>query len=688
MRTFSRAIGWGWGASLASLAGGVWAAPAEPPAAPVAAEAAPLTAPAALPESAAPAATATPAAAPPGGDPGAALRAYHGALAQRRLDASGALSVDKLRGVTESAEVQLGMGRRDEAIAILAGVVESPRFAALKDLDEGRAAVFTLGDALGRAGAYPMARDYLVRLLGTSPVDTWYRRAVGSLVDFGLVSGDPQAFLDVLSGIAGGTEEPWAGDVAYLRGMLAERSGTADQALAAYAQVTPRSRFWAQATYRSGLIDVERRRFGDGEQKFCKVADAKQTPKVAPLFGGNDFFKVRDLSRLALGRVAHEQYRFDDARYYYHLVPGDSERLPEALYESATSRYEAKDYAAAHSLLNELRLLDRPHPYTDEAWILDAYVDLAECQFPRADAKLQEFLKRYEPVLEAARRLKSDPRALSALLAGQGTDVQGALGLGSPPEVATLLVTSIRVDPTYGVVTRQLADLDHQLSGLDGAARELGELEARLKDPGAVQARPAVALANTPADRLRALSQQTAALRRLLRESSVGASSSAPDLALVKQDLIRLEAEAAAFDSAVSPARSAEAGVTSPGGSAASLEQLLGADAEQARELSETARSLRSALIEQQSQLGREALDRLERRLTRLVRRARAGRIETVLGRKQALELEVEALSQGFLPPGAVDSLDAARYLGDDEEYWPFDGEDWDDEYVGGEGLR
>jgi tetratricopeptide (TPR) repeat protein len=64
-------------------------------------------------------------------------------------------------------------------------------------------------------------------------------------------------------------------------------------------------------------------------------------------FGSNAFFEIRDLSRLALGRVAHEQYRFDDARYYYHLVPGDSERLPEALYESATSRYESKDYAGA-----------------------------------------------------------------------------------------------------------------------------------------------------------------------------------------------------------------------------------------------------------------------------------------------------------------------------------------------------
>lgn len=64
------------------------------------------------------------------------------------------------------------------------------------------------------------------------------------------------------------------------------------------------------------------------------------------------------------------------------------------------------------------------------------------------------------------------------------------------------------------------------------------------------------------------------------------------------------------------------------------------------------------------------------------------GRIELVLGKKRALEVEIEALSQGLLPPSMVDSLDVARYLRDDEEYWPDDGEDWADEYVGGEGLR
>jgi hypothetical protein len=259
------------------------------------------------------------------------------------------------------------------------------------------------------------------------------------------------------------------------------------------------------------------------------------------------------------------------------------------------------------------------------------------------------------------------------------------MGAGLPGEVTELLVGSIRVDPTYGRVTHQLAELDRELGGLDSASSELAELGARLQDPDAVKARPATPIANTSADRLRELGQQTAALRRLLREASVGQSAAAPELQLVKQDLIRIEAEAAQLDAA---SQAAPPNLAASSASAdRSLDQLLRDDAVEARGLAEGARALRGQLVEQRNQLAQQALVRLERRLTRLVRRAHAGRIETVLGRKQALELEVEALSQGYLPPGAVDSLEAARYLGDDEEYWPFDGEDWDDEYIGGEGL-
>jgi hypothetical protein len=115
---------------------------------------------------------------------------------------------------------------------------------------------------------------------------------------------------------------------------------------------------------------------------------------------------------------------------------------------------------------------------------------------------------------------------------------------------------------------------------------------------------------------------------------------------------------------------------------------VLAADRERATRMYNEALSLRRKVDDQQTALARDALVRLDRRLTRLLARARLGRVETVLGKKRALEVEIEALSQGLLPRSVVDSLEAERYLRDDEEYWPYDGEDWADEYVGGEGLR
>jgi hypothetical protein len=605
------------------------------------------------------------------------LAAYRDALARQRLDATAALGTEQLGHIIEAAEAHLAVGRRDEAIAVLAGVVESSRFAPLAELDEGRAATFLLGDALGRAGAYGMARTYLVRLLRSSKADSWEHRAIGRLVDFALSSGDPAAFEAELASVHAAADASWGGDVSYLRGILRERAGETREALEAFAAVPVNSRFWSQATYRAGLLEVEQGRPGEGERQFCRIADPKQTPRVAPLFGGNDFFEVRDLSRLALGRVAHEQYRFDDARYYYHLVPGDSGHLPEALYESATSRYEAKDYAGAHALLGELRAMSGHHAYEDEAYILDAYVDLAQCEFPRADQRLSAFLARYEPVLAAVRQLSHEPRALGTLLGGSGEAQASELGLSR--EVTEVLRTQIRVDPSYGRLTRQLGDLEQQLGGLRLAKADIGALGQVLRGNDVV-ARAAVPIADGPSDRIARFEEQTASARRQLREAERSSQANRAELAAIRVELNAVEAEAATLRG---PRADGE-----PLPEGGGLPEQLAREGALADELAGELTDLRAALSAQRDTLATEALARFEKRLSRLVRRARAGRIETVLGRKRALELEVEALSQGFLPQGAVDSLDAARYLSDDEEYWPFDGEDWEDEYIGGEGLR
>ncbi len=656
-------------------------------------------APAAEPKSEAPEGAAKPESAPAAPDASAAapapdttdvaaahssaLRAYQKALEGRRLAATQPLSVQRIRDELVQVEQMLVVGRRDEAIGALVYIIESPRFEPFAATPEGRSAVFLLGDALGRGGAYELARAYLLRLLEGSPSDPSYRQAVRSLVDFGLESDEPLLFLSDLKKVPPSAGDELSGDIAYLTGRTAEHAGKPDDALGAYAKVGERSRFWAQATYLSGVIEVERHNFKRGENLFCKVADPKRTPKKAAVFGGSDFFRVRDLARLGLGRVAHEQYRFDDARYYYYLVPADSERLPEALYETATTRYEAKDYDGARESMDDLKRVTGNHAYEDEAWLLDAYIDLAVCRFPQADDKLKEFIKRYEPVRDAARVLTKEDDAMQRLVdtVRRGEDPASA-NLGIPDTTSRALAVLLRVDTGYGRATRRLAELDHQMNGLRGAMKDLDVALTRLASPKDVKPAADGRLGASDNEQLERAEAQLGEVRRLLREAERGGEKRQADTAELRKQLEALEVE-------VRAARAAQGGAQSGGAKAGEgLPELLAADRARAADLHAQAGRLREQVRSQQLAFATDAFVRLDKRLTRLLRRARLGRIETVLGKKRSLEIEIQALSQGLLPQTIVDSLDAERYLRDDEEYWPFEGEDWADEYVGGEGLK
>jgi hypothetical protein len=613
---------------------------------------------------------------------GEAMRAFQAALESKKLGATTPLSVQRLREELPALEEKLLGGRRDEAIGDLVYLIESPRFEPFARSEEGRAALLLLGTALADASALQPARGYLTRLLRGDPGDTTYRRAVRTLVDAGLASDRPEVILKDLEVVPITAPEELRGDVSYLRGRAFELAKKADEALAAYAAVGEKSRFWAQATYLSGVLEVEKKNYARGEQLFCKVADPKQTPQRAAMFGGAEFFRVRDLARLGLGRVAHEQYRFDDARYYYYLVPNDSDNISEALYETATTRYEAKDYEGARQALDDLKRLRENHVYEDEAYILDSYVDLATCRFPQADAKLGAFIARYEPVRDAARRIRTDSAAVKALVeAVQGGADPANAELGGSADTARALGSLLRVDAGYGRAARRLALLDHQLSGLRRAMTELDGVSARLSAQKGTQAQSELGLSASSADKVGRIESQLRELKRLLRDAERGAKA-ASDLELLRKDLAALEVQARAARASLAPT----AEVSAPAGK--ELAQLVTRDRELSTQLYQASAALRLQAEQQQLLLATDALERLEQRLSRLLRRARLGRIETVLGKKRALEIEIEALAQGLLPQTIVDSLDAQRYLRDDEELWPFEGEDWEDEYVGGEGLR
>jgi tetratricopeptide (TPR) repeat protein len=612
---------------------------------------------------------------------GGALRAYHHALLTRRLGQQELRLEDVAARVAEGEQLT-NAGRVDEAIARLAELVEHPQFELYSDAEEGQAAVFSLGDALATAGIDEPARAYLRRVLELKTAwekrGTWARRAVRRLVDVALESGGLSAVSKDLGNVSANAPEDVRGEIAYVMGRASEGAGNPQGALAAYAMVTQRCRFWAEATYLSGLIHVERGDFKRAEDLLCKVADPRRSASTTAVFADEKFFAVRDLARLGLGRIAHEQGRNDNARYYYYLVPRDSERLAEALYEAATTRYEKTDYDGAHELLTELARFSGHHRYEDEAWVLGAWVDLARCRFADADKKLVEFLARYEPVRDAARRIGENEVAMQRLLSAvhAGTDAAGAeVGTGSP-EVIRTIAALLRVDVAYDRVLRRRAVLEREASGLVHGLAAISDMQRALATNGGV--RSAI---DQPPDDAQSAREARSGIQGIERQLTELESAGAPASRLqeLRQELGALKARLAESEAgAPSTARQQPT-------DGADLVDLLRADATRGAALGARVMAARAALASEEEALAKDALARLDLRLSRLLRRARLGRIESVLGRKRALEVEVEAIRLGYLPQDAVDSLEAARYLEDSEEYWPFEGDDWPDEYVGSE---
>ena len=104
-------------------------------------------------------------------------------------------------------------------------------------------------------------------------------------------------------------------------------------------------------------------------------------------------------------------------------------------------------------------------------------------------------------------------------------------------------------------------------------------------------------------------------------------------------------------------------------------------EAESTLALAAETRKLRAQLVVATSTIANKALVDLDMRLRELLRRARLTHIDAVIGKKKKLEIEIANLRQGRFPADLFATLQLEGLMGDDEEYWPFEGEYWSDEY-------
>lgn len=612
------------------------------------------------------------------------VRKYFEAFARKRLISVQTADVRELRRQLAEAEQLQQDGHDRDAALLLFDVTKHPRYAEYADLEELSAAHYALGSALHALGAEPQARVELRKVLTKGPKDRYFSPAFRRYVDVALASG-PSAAL--VAELRASTAEPLPPDaldeLAYLSARERQTAGDLAAAKSGFEAISTRSRFHVNALYELGVLAAKERAFAAAEARFCKIASAGDDRHFAFYVDGR-YFRLKDLARLGLGRVAHEQGRGDDAFYYYFQVPTDSERVPEALFEAAYARYEAQDAEGAADLLDQLEARFPHSVFADEAAVLRGYVALARCDYEAADRHFTHFDRQFTPMLRHIERLLRNPARRAALYETLRAPRElPASGQGD--RLTRDLLTLLRVDPEFDALHASVAQLDREAASSGRLAESYGLLAARY----AGHDRPRVA-AKEEADPFSVLRQQFVDARQALRALTeqldamrkYGAGES--ELATLERTLAELATRQRQLElqlTAAERSRASSALTPPASGSSDEVSRLLAQDVVHAHEFDGRVLEVRPALLQAANQRALRELQALRDRLASFLRRARIGRIDATMGSKRRIEHQIESLAAGRFPDELQDPLRVQGFLGDDEEYWPFEGEDWPDEY-------
>ena len=628
------------------------------------------------------------------------LAKYFAELARMKLLDEESGDKETLTAELEVAETLLGQGSYSEAAVALYAIVESPRYTAFHDFVEYQNAEYDLAVALARSGAQGAALDMIERILRRGSTAPYWGPAHRRAVDIGLDSRDYAGILTRIEAIPNKEAIPpaAAGERAYLHGRVLYDQDKLAEAEGTLATISRKSRMYSSAVYLRGVIRARRGEYKESAEAMCEVAQTPDDDKFTFVIDDR-YFTVKDLARLGLGRIAHEQGEYDDAYYHYFQIPEDSDRLSEALFEASWSMYQKRELPTSRDLVREL-LEDFPtSPMWPEAGLLAGYTDLADCKFDEAKAWYDRLVLKLQPIVNEIVGIQKDPnrrgdlfaRALSRWREVHDTGkIEGkVVGTARADTATDEVLALLRVDPEFVRLNDAVVGIDRAVGEAPGVvrqwknlARQVGETRVgKISTERTVEQDAAVDASSIAEDYVQLAEEIDRARVELDRGKRAG---TVPD-DVAAEESKRLDRLASKVDDARGRAlQAADAAVDAATERAApGLRPLLAADVSNARRIERTSRNLRHKLHQAIDELALQALERLYNDTRRVLDKAKLGKIDAVIGQKRILDIQVQDLAAGRFPAELIGRLWNSGMIGDDEEFWPFEGEYWADEYEG-----
>jgi hypothetical protein len=609
-------------------------------------------------------------------------------------------TLDTLRKELQTAEGLLRDGAFTNAAVALYAIVKSPRYSAFTDFVEFQNAEYDLAVSLSRAGSFGAALEIIEDIIKRGPAAPYWGPAHRRAVDIAIETRDHAGVLARLEAIK--LTEPIpvsaAGERAYLQGRAAYDKNKLADAEGWLVQISRKSRLYSSAVYLRGVIKARRQEFKDAAEAMCEVAATEDNDKLTFVVDDR-YFTIKDLARLGLGRLAHENGEYDDAYYHYFQIPEDSVYLPDALFEAAWSMYQKRELGTARDLTKEFLNTFPTSPLWPEASLLAGYVELADCEFDSSQKLYDRLVEKLQPIVIEMDKVRRDPvqrRHLFDTAVTRFREVKqtGELAGVKPGTEKALtaydnILALVRLDPKFLRLNDAVNGAAELANSAGQVVRQWQNLAQQVKETrvGAVSGQATLEQeqlvdANSLVEDLRRLdkqvSEQYAEISRAKREKLMADDEAKKELerldALARKVELALINATGAADAAAQAAASQSSGGIRP---------MIQSDIAEARRLDKASHELAKKLSAEGEKLAVASLDKLYDDTRKVLDKAKLGKIDAVIGQKRKLDIEVQDLAAGRFPEELIGRLWNASMIGDDEEYWPFEGVYWADEYSG-----
>ncbi len=194
----------------------------------------------------------------------------------------------------------------------------------------------------------------------------------------------------------------------YLLGRYKYRNRNYEEAISLFEKVDPKSRYFVQGQFFSGISYVQLRKSVPAVKSFDRIITALDEG----VEGVEDESRMRDLAYLSMARTFYSaSVRLDDSSVpkidakklsaavkYWNRVDVASEYWLDALFEESWAYFMAGDYPHALGNIHTIESPYFPNAFYPEADVLKAVVAFTICQYDDATTIVARMKKKYEPI--------------------------------------------------------------------------------------------------------------------------------------------------------------------------------------------------------------------------------------------------------------------------------------------------